>query len=256
MIAAFFFFGFRLSPQDLQPRRTEWEPESIMIDGREPTASNDGGITAWSLLGDPTIMTQPRRELGLSILDRHPVERFFQSPHELKVAMPEIAVEIPDFTAPSLNIGTQPTPKEDLQNHWPTSLPKPEPMQQQTLPRQLIWRVNGRELPEPPLQIALAEIKEKAQTATPLRPTRLEWWRNNQQSHVRWLVRESCGNPELDLLAVRALQSFFFGWDYTAAETDPAEPEQQTALTPPPTGQSLQVEIEWRLALPRQDEGS
>ncbi len=257
-LAVFFFYGFRVSPRDLEPPSTEWEPECIMLEPGETGGHAANNILAWSLIGDPTIMSRPHSELGLSSVNRHSLPNFFEEHPSLKVSFSGLNIDHGDLTAPEL--AGHPGELGDIQEEWGGLLLKPVRFLQEPVSRKVIWRVNGERLVETSPEVAVEEIQELAEAeGHPEQATELEIIRG-RTGPPRFRVRESSGNRKLDHLALQAVQAELFGREQLpktkAVETDEADEEnggddekKTVEMRMPEPGERLRLEVEWRLVL-------
>ncbi len=240
-IVAIALFGLRIRPVNWQVQPPSQMPESIMIAADDEASPLTERILAWSRIGDPTVATQPNPELGLSILHQYPPPSFFVEPPSLEIALPTEDIEVATPAPPRLRDLAQVREWRE----WLPPLPAAQPFPQPALPRHLIWRwPDGRAVENPP-RIDLEEVREKAGGNPPRQPTVLEIAASSELP--RFFVRQSCGNPDLDQLALRKLQEYFYG-RLPAAPDSP--PEASAELRLPPLDSWLRLEIEWRLALP------
>lgn len=244
-LAALFFSVFRIVPYASRTTAQEPELEVFMISPSDMAEEYGRNITGWSMIENPTIMSQPHPKLGFSILKQYPPSLPFADQEPLSLLWPprkyiEMPIEAPNFLPESAlkwRLGGE---------NWRVFLPKGRKFAQQPLPQKVIWRLpNGRTIENPP-DIELDIIQEKAKDTELTQPTILEIIAGPDGENYRVIARESCGNSELDQLAVEALRNSFFE-KREVSEPENNQQETISRVPRPMRGTSTRIEVEWRL---------
>lgn len=199
-------------------------------------------LWAWSRIEDPTLLALPNERLGFSrVRNEKRVPPYTEIPAYRYVVsyLAESAVQQAPLSAP-------PPPLEKAVSlTWTSRLPPvPAAPPLGRAPVRIVWHFpDGRVIDDAP---ALPEGGPGAAMAKkePVAPTRVEVIRS--ENRLRVSIRESCGNVELDRMAYDALVRAAGEYQRRLS----AGGAVSAASWFPGPGQSVVLEVEWRLAPP------
>lgn len=215
------------------------EPEFAYIDLNNPQGELEHEIAHWVNVGDPTLLTVPNEYFGFSIIRNGKRQLPVKNISEYSFTI-ETTDEMPFI---DINLGeTFANLPNEISYAWQlnlTAIPeKMLPPSKSVYPNSFIWRLlDGRviNLPLPKDEMVKQELEKTMLTAN---ATRFLIYRISKD-RVRVRVEKSCGNKELDLMAIKVLKGQIANILHGVAI------DKRSSLVIPPIYQYNHLEMVW-----------
>jgi len=236
--------GFRASSPETGQLSVASDPGCVLLSDKGERSRWEDELVAWADLLDPTLLSLPNETRGFSAIRCEMREARVQSipAHTLDA---EMAIE-GGFDAlrlsrdcPSLSVASGDTWLPALSPPPPAPLPS-------VLPTHALWRFPDGTVIDTLPRYTPAQVQAIVGTTVLTSATRLEI--TNDGKSVRVVIRRSCGLPELDLVPYHDILDVLKPF-MTYAEKLGDRTGAPWFL--PTAGDSLVLEVEWRLVPPR-----
>jgi hypothetical protein len=242
LLHVLFFRAFKAqSPQASKQPGTRSEPDCVLLSPDRQGWYWEKELRAWCKIADPTLLSLPNETLGFSSV-RHQgkIEYYTGAP----VFLPQVPLAS-EASVPELPVNLGLEVSEAIRKTWPIRPPQmPLALPPSRLPETVLWRLSdGTPLKDLP-NYSKEQVLEVVKTLPPAGATRIEVvksWRL-----LRFRVVQSCGNRDLDMLALGDLKEKLQPLSTGSERALSAELE---SLLPMVDGESHTVEVEWRLSL-------
>lgn len=240
-----FFFLFKTVPHDESTVTSrQLEPKLSILKYGEQASAQEKHLIEELRYNDPTLLTLPNEINGFSYLLSDRKKRIYTPAQPYRFQVPEeneSSLHTQPLTIRSVSMA------EALSSDWPrTFIAEKQSYIPKSLPNQVIWHLSNGEVLD---NMPLPEQERIAQAAATLTgPTVVRMIRN--ASFTRISLEKSCGESDLDQHVVSTLYSLTRRMPGNSVASAP-----DSAIKPrlPYEGQSLVVEVEWRLAASRKE---
>lgn len=235
------FLLFRLGPAAPPDSPRNHRPRSVFIPSAAPHTPSEKELLAWVQLADPTLLSLPDPAVGFSapLLAPAPhayTERVTPAPTATQIAERTFA---PPDPPPTRSL------EADLTRQWPVRIPAtPEPPAIPALPAAVLWRFADGALLRGMGELPAADLRLALRTGAPRQPTRFRV-ELPLGAPARVRLQASCGNSDLDRLALQRLGPRVLTWEQDVGRRELSPETEPFTLDP---GRSRVVEVEWRLA--------
>lgn len=251
-IHVFLVAGFRISTAPKQTEVQKTEPQCFLLAPHQYASSRwEQKLWWWTRMKDPTLLSQPDEQYGFSDVRTDPLSWPYTAPPSYRFTA-ALTGEPEPF--PIQLLGKYPGVSDKISTSFPrVEVEVPHIDITMSLPEKVIWRtVDSSLIKSPPaMKMSRQKLNDLLQSTSVTAPTTIEVMRHQGLARAR--IRESCGNQQLDLLALDALQEGLEDLPENAPETVHAD-----AIPPyvPEQGDTRVIDIEWRLMQRVSDKGN
>lgn len=237
------YFGLRVKPPPAFPERPHDDTRCVLVPASAP--ENAGrwaeNLYEWARLRDPTLLVLPNESRGFSKVRHRDLEI---APAEVPAYEFQVEAMAEKPHSPIAITGPETPLTEKLLAAWRSTRPaRLEPVIIQPFARGIFWRFHdGRPLTNPP-DVSMDAVRSALNEAGfPKYPTSIRVSRLEASPTARVRVLQSCGNPVLDNLAVRAVRQAVGRLELQ--ERTPGAPREHPGFLPD-VGGSMEFEVEW-----------